>query len=104
MSISEENVQDDQPMQKSNASLETSSMASSSEFPSIDYFEHPPRDSLYKTYYGLMTSWTDLGPEKSYGRIKCSTSSFQDKKDVVLYVHISQLKVRFTWTGHMPYI
>ena len=59
------------------SSLETNSIASSSAFS-----EDPV--AFAKEYFGVMTSWTDLGPKESYGKIKCG--NFRGKKDVEFFV------------------
>jgi len=79
------------PSQKLSGSLETNSIASSSAF---------SEDRAAKEYYGIMTSWTDLGPKESYGKIKCG--NFRGKKDVEFFVHVAQLQFKPALARNLP--
>ena len=83
------------PSQKLNGSLETNSIASTSSAFSED------QGVAGKEYFGVMTSWTDLGPEESYGKIKCG-GNFRGKKDVEFFVHVSQLQFKLVAASNLP--
>ena len=75
------------------SSLETNSIASSSAF-SEDHV------AFAKEYFGVMTSWTDLGPKESYGKIKCG--NFRGKKEVEFFAHVSQLQFEPVVAKNLP--
>jgi hypothetical protein len=82
------------PSQKLNGSLETNSIASTSS----DFSEDIGVGAM--EYFGVMTSWTDLGQRESYGKIKCQ--NFQGKKNVEFFVHVSQLQFKLVAASNLP--